>query len=174
MRAGTAATLDASVSPGPIPIGRHRPATAVVHATAIAWQGRGVLLRGAAGAGKSSLALRMLAAGAVLVADDIVILSRRGRRVAAACPSRPGLIEARGLGIFRVAAADRGSTLALVADLASPPQRADTAGGAGPERLPEVRSETLLGVDLPVIEIDAAAPDAPARLMLALLARRVA
>ena len=40
----------------------------VVHATAVAWHGRGVLLRGPSGSGKSALALRLLHAGAVLVA----------------------------------------------------------------------------------------------------------
>ena len=44
-----------------------------LHASAVLWHGRGVLIRGASrAAGKSSLALRLLAAGAMLVADDLV------------------------------------------------------------------------------------------------------
>jgi len=44
----------------------------LVHATAIAIDGRAVLLRGPSGAGKSDLALRLIDAGARLVADDQV------------------------------------------------------------------------------------------------------
>ena len=49
----------------------------IVHATAIAIDGKGVLLRGPSGSGKSDLALRLLEAGGVLVGDDRVALSVR-------------------------------------------------------------------------------------------------
>jgi serine kinase of HPr protein (carbohydrate metabolism regulator) len=130
----------------------------------VLWHGRGVLLRGPSGIGKSSLSLRLLAGGALLVADDLVALERRGRRLLARSPGGTGLIEARGLGIFRVAAA-REAALALVVDLAPPARR---------ERLPEAGSETLLGVTLPCLRLDAGAPDAPARVLLALVAPRAA
>ena len=42
----------------------------LVHATAVAIEGEAVLLRGASGAGKSDLALRLIDGGARLVADD--------------------------------------------------------------------------------------------------------
>ncbi|MEC9182929.1 MAG: aldolase, partial [Pseudomonadota bacterium] len=42
----------------------------IVHATAIAIDGKGVLLRGPSGSGKSDLALRLLEAGGVLIGDD--------------------------------------------------------------------------------------------------------
>ena len=38
----------------------------IVHATAVRWQGRGILLRGPSGAGKSDLALRLIERGADL------------------------------------------------------------------------------------------------------------
>ncbi|HEX3418624.1 MAG TPA: serine/threonine protein kinase, partial [Stellaceae bacterium] len=53
----------------------------LVHATAIAIDGRAVLLRGPSGAGKSDLALRLIDGGARLVADDQVELRRAGERV---------------------------------------------------------------------------------------------
>ncbi len=60
----------------------------------------GVLLLGDSGAGKSDLALRLIAMGARLVADDRVELAVRRGRLAAAAPTRlRGLIEIRGLGI---------------------------------------------------------------------------
>ena len=50
----------------------------LLHATAVAIDGRAVLLRGASGSGKSDLALRLIDAGARLVADDQSELYRRG------------------------------------------------------------------------------------------------
>ncbi len=75
---------------------------ACVHATCVAVQGRGLLIIGASGSGKSSLALRMMALGADLVADDRVDLSRDEGEVIADAPQRiAGLIEARGIGLLR-------------------------------------------------------------------------
>src|SRR6202035_866821 len=51
----------------------------LVHATAIAIDGRAVLLRGPSGAGKSDLALRLIDCGARLVGDDQAELRQIGR-----------------------------------------------------------------------------------------------
>lgn len=89
----------------------------------------GLLILGASGAGKSGLALEMMARGAVLVADDRTVLRREaGGLVADAPDSLRGLIEARGVGILR-ARAHGPVTLALAVDLAR----------AEPERLPPDR-----------------------------------
>jgi hypothetical protein len=77
---------------------------AIVHGTAIAWLGRGILLLGRPGSGKSDLALRLIEAGALLVADDLVALEATGNRLVARAHGAPGLIELRGQGIFRQAA----------------------------------------------------------------------
>ena len=62
----------------------------------------GVLLLGDSGAGKSSSALRLMARGAVLVADDRVDIFMRDGHLVACPPARlAGLIEVRGLGIIR-------------------------------------------------------------------------
>lgn len=104
-----------------------------VHASCVAFEGKGVLLRGPPGAGKSDLALRAIEAGARLVADDLVALDLRGDRVwAGALPRADGRLEVRGVGIVRLPALD-GVELVLLADL------------AGPERLPEPDFETVLG-----------------------------
>lgn len=78
-----------------------------VHGTALRLRGRGILLRGPSGSGKSSLALSVLrraeAAGvdAALVADDQVFLTRDGDRLRAHAPAAlVGLIELRGIGIL--------------------------------------------------------------------------
>lgn len=112
----------------------------LVHATCIAFDGIGVLLRGPSGSGKSDLALRAIADGAMLVADDQVALARTGQRVVASAPlSLHGMIEIRGLGIMRVETAAE-ADIALVADLVD----ADMI-----ERLPDRRACDLLGIEIP-------------------------
>ncbi len=60
----------------------------------------GVLLLGNSGAGKSDVALQLIARGAVLVADDRVeLFDREGTLWARPARALAGLIEARGLGI---------------------------------------------------------------------------
>lgn len=54
-----------------------------LHACAIEIDGRAVLIAGAAGVGKSTLTADLLAAGATLVADDLVVVAVDGRRAAA-------------------------------------------------------------------------------------------
>src|SRR6266852_345410 len=58
-----------------------------VHGTCVAIEGEGVLLRGKPGSGKSDLALRLIDAGASLVADDRTELTRRGDAILAAAPA---------------------------------------------------------------------------------------
>jgi serine kinase of HPr protein (carbohydrate metabolism regulator) len=132
-----------------------------VHASCIAFDGKGILLRGPSRSGKSDLAIRALAAGATLVADDRVALEREGGTiVASAPPALFGLIEIRGLGILRIEA-DRAAPLALVADLAAPERI---------ERMPETRSCALLGIDLPWFALAPFEISAVAKLRLALRA----
>lgn len=94
--------------------------TAVLHASCVAVDGRGLLILGPSGCGKSALALQMMACGADLVADDQVVLFRRGELLwASAPPALQGLIEARGVGILR---ADMlaGAAVHLAVDLGQP------------------------------------------------------
>ena len=86
---------------------------ALVHATAVALMDAAkpfggpiegaVLLLGDSGAGKSDVALRLIAAGAKLIADDqTVLFVERGRVLADAPPELTGGMEVRGLGIVRL------------------------------------------------------------------------
>ena len=62
-----------------------------------------VLLLGDAGSGKSDVALRLIAMGAELIADDRTLLSvQEGRLIARAPQTIHGLLEARGVGILRL------------------------------------------------------------------------
>ena len=128
-----------------------------VHASCVAFEGKGVLLRGPPGAGKSDLALRAIEAGARLVADDLVALDLRGDRVwARALPRADGRLEVRGVGIVRLPALD-GAELVLLADL------------AGPERLPEPDFEPVLGRPVKRIRLAPFEISAAIKLRLAVL-----
>src|SRR5437764_7660222 len=130
----------------------------LLHATAIAIEGRAVLLRGASGAGKSDLALRLIDAGARLVADDQSELFRRGDSLIVRAPATiAGLIEVRGIGIVRLDTLAE-APVALLVDLVP----AETL-----ERLPVRRKETILGLDLPLIALAPFEASAAAKLRLA-------
>lgn len=76
-----------------------------IHGGCVSLRGRGILVRGAAGSGKSSLILALVddpRRDAVLVADDRVVLRRDGPALVAAVPEAlRGLIEVRGVGVIR-------------------------------------------------------------------------
>jgi HPr kinase/phosphorylase len=111
----------------------------------------GVLLCGPAGSGKSDLLLRLLRHGFSLVADDQVLVENR---IASAPAALAGMLEVRGLGIFRLPF------------IAAAPLRLVVRLGVNPVRLPEPELDEGLG--LPVVAIDPAAASAPERVALAL------
>ncbi|MDX1975634.1 MAG: HPr kinase/phosphatase C-terminal domain-containing protein [Rickettsiales bacterium] len=79
----------------------------LMHGTCVCIDGKGVLILGDAGSGKSELALRLIDRGAVLVADDQVeLLAVRKELVASVPPQIEGLFEVRGVGIFQMAFVD--------------------------------------------------------------------
>jgi len=72
-----------------------------IHATCVAAKGRGLLIVGPSGSGKSALALQLMAFGAELVADDRCDLSDSPQGILAKRPERlPEAIDARGLGVL--------------------------------------------------------------------------
>ena len=90
----------------------------VVHGTAVALDGRGILLVGPSGSGKSDLALRLIAQGARLVADDAVVVEasdvpQSGRLAASALPGAVGRLMVDGIGVVMVPAAERPVLLSL-------------------------------------------------------------
>ena len=127
-----------------------------VHGTAVAIGGRGVLILGASGSGKSDLALRLIDRGARLIADDQVELVPRGGRLHACAPATiHGKIEVRGIGIVDIEAA--AAPIALVVDI-------DRA----PDRLPEAETIELHDVRLPLVALAPFAASAPIKVELAL------
>jgi HPr kinase/phosphorylase len=90
-----------------------------IHATAVSIGGKGVLLIGASGSGKSDLALRLIDRGAVLVSDDRVLIERlNGQAILHTAPNIADMIEIRGVGIVPMPSVT-GIALALVVQLSA-------------------------------------------------------
>lgn len=133
----------------------------LVHGTAVAWGEQAVLLSGPSGSGKSDLALRFLALGAEarLVADDQVVLTvEKGRLFASAPENLSGLLELRGLGLWRQQALARAQLLLMV----------NLVPRDAVPRLPESQFAALAGVELPVLALHAFDASAPIKLRVAL------
>lgn len=111
----------------------------LLHASAVAFDGRGVLLTGPSGSGKSTLALHLIALGADLISDDQVVARPRDGRLWLEAPDTiADRIEAWGLGILHSISAP--AFASLVVDLT----KIETA------RLPPRRSTEIAGVELPL------------------------
>ena len=129
-----------------------------IQASTVSTDGRAVLISGPSGAGKSDLALRLLDRGFTLVSDDQTIVRREGDRlVSSAPPTIKGKLEIRGIGIVDMdTVAD--VPVALYVELTSEIVR-----------LPDDRRERpVLGVNLPLISVDAQTASAASKVALAL------
>ena len=112
--------------------------TTNIHGTAVAVRERGLLILGPTGSGKSKLAIEMLAGGAGLIVDDLVVVANRQSVLWASAPMQaPERIEARGFGL-------------LPAELVGPTRliAAIDLGTIEQQRLPKRRVLDLLGVSL--------------------------
>jgi serine kinase of HPr protein (carbohydrate metabolism regulator) len=120
---------------------------------------RGVLIQGPSGSGKSDLALRAMAAGFRLVADDRVLLwADAGRLFGRAPEPLAGRIEVRGVGV--AAAPARAFSAVDLIVICTP------AGEI--ERIPDAEQANLLGVSTPCVKLPALEPSGPAKLRYAL------
>ena len=131
--------------------------TGEIHAGCVAIAGRGVLIAGASGRGKSDLALRLIDRGALLVSDDYTLLRVAGDRLIGSAPATiAGRIEIRGVGIVELPTS-REIPIALYVDL-----------DATPERLPEPGRIEIRGIALPSLALAALEASAPIKLEQAL------
>ena len=117
-----------------------------------------MLISGPSGAGKSDLALRLLDRGFTLVSGDRTILRKDGNKlIASAPPTIEGKLEIRGVGIVDMDQV-QDVPVALVVELT-----------ADVERLPDdSRERLILGVAIPLINVDAMTASAPSKVAVAL------
>ena len=118
----------------------------ILHASCVALGGKGLLILGASGSGKSGLALSLMAMGAALVADDRVVLTRSQNRVVASVPRQlAGIIEARGIGLLTADTCGSANVVCVV-DL----------NQCEDSRMPPPRQTELLGQFFPLLfKVDA-------------------
>lgn len=129
----------------------------MVHSTTVAKDGRGVVIAGRSGSGKSDLALRLIDRGFELVSDDQTMISKsRDGLVASAPATIRGKIEVRGIGILDMPNRDSVAVclwVTLSTDI---------------KRLPDSEQHQILGIDVPEISLDALTASAPIKIELAL------
>ena len=129
------------------------------HATCLTINGKGILLEGPSGTGKSDLALRLISRGGLLVGDDYITLSAKNNRLLATVPDKiAGKMEVRGLGVVNVDYVPE-AIIALAIDL--------VPRGAVP-RLPENKVIPLEGINIPTLALHAFDASTPDKIILAL------
>lgn len=130
----------------------------LLHATAVRFQSKSLLILGPSGSGKSKLAIDMISLGATLISDDRVWLCIEDQRLCLEAPEQvSGQIEARGLGILRVKPSVRGPTeLDYCLDLSLESR----------ERLPFTQEVTKLGHKILVLPGLPIVPSASALMLL--------
>jgi HPr kinase/phosphorylase len=138
----------------------------MLHGSCVALDEDGVLILGPSGAGKSDLVLCLIRRGWSLVADDQVVLAVDRDALhgdvspalrADAPPALRGMLEVRGLGLFRDLPAAGPRRLHLVVRL-----------DAAPARLPEPAWFPALGRVLPMVTLRGLEPSLPEKVALAL------
>ena len=146
---------------------------ALVHATAVALLDAtipfggpieaAVLLLGESGAGKSDVALRLIAAGAKLIADDqTALFVERGRIYADAPPTLGGSMEIRGLGILRM---EKASPCPVI--LAVQLDQAATVARLPEPAFYDLPTSLQADVKLPLIMLNAHEASTPAKIAAA-------
>ena len=115
--------------------------TMQIHASLVAIDGKGVLLCGKSGMGKSDLAFRLIEnKSAQLVADDIVDLFISEDVLYGKAPDKlKGFLEVRGVGIYSYKYLDK-IQISLIVNLVDDISMV--------ERLPFETKRTLLGIDV--------------------------
>lgn len=117
-------------------------------ASCVAIGERAVMIVGAPGTGKSSLALALIDRGAVLIGDDSLVLDARdGRLMASPHPNTRGLIEVRNLGLIEMPVRSE-APVALVLRLDE----------AAPRFVETADSVQIAGITLPMLALW---PDSP-------------
>ncbi len=129
-----------------------------IHSTSVVIDDNGVLILGDSGSGKSDLALRLIDNGATLISDDISICRKNSNNIYLYCPPEiKGLLEVREIGIITVPFVER-IKLRLVVNLKS----------NNNERFPKDSCFRILGIKIPIINIEGKNSSAVAKIKVKL------
>ena len=129
-----------------------------IQSTSVVIDDNGVLILGDSGSGKSDLALRLIDNGATLISDDISICRKNSNNIYLYCPPEiRGLLEVREIGIITVPFVER-IKLRLVVNLKS----------NNNERFPKDSSFRILGIKIPIINIEGKNSSAVAKIKVKL------
>ena len=129
-----------------------------IHSTSVVIDDNGVLILGDSGSGKSDLALRLIDSGATLISDDISICRKNSNNIYLYCPPEiKGLLEVREIGIITVPFVER-IKLRLVVNLKS----------NNNERFPKDSFFRILGIKIPIINIEGKNSSAVAKIKVKL------
>ena len=129
-----------------------------IHSTSVVIDDNGVLILGDSGSGKSDLALRLIDSGATLISDDISICRKNSNNIYLYCPPEiKGLLEVREIGIITVPFVER-IKLRLVVNL----KRNNN------ERFPKDSFFRILGIKIPIINIEGKNSSAVAKIKVKL------
>ena len=127
-----------------------------LHGGLLSIYGKGVLIRGESGMGKSEIALELIKRGHLLVADDRVDCYRIHNKIVGKAPELlSGMLEIRGIGIINVARMFGVSSVLpktqvdfqVKLEMWKPDQDYDRVG------IEEKKHENILGVDIPKIVV---------------------
>ena len=129
-----------------------------IHSSSVVIDDNGVLILGDSGSGKSDLALRLIDSGATLISDDISICRKNLNNIYLYCPPEiKGLLEVREIGIITVPFVER-IKLRLVVNLKS----------NNNERFPKDSCFRILGIKIPIINIEGKNSSAVAKIKVKL------
>ena len=129
------------------------------HASCVEFEGKGVIIFGPSGSGKSDLALRLIEAGGKLVSDDYVEVTNDDHVMYAhPAPNIEGMIEVRGVGLMKLMS-KKSSILGLALELVSQEEI---------ERLPQKNTFCLGDAEVPLYKFDAFSASAIAKIKMIL------
>ena len=118
--------------------------TTSLHGTCVEVKGKGVLITGNPGAGKSALALQLMDRGALFISDDQTVLSQETGEIVIQAPlALKGLMEVRGVGICQFPCQEK-SFLRLFVEICD---------SIDVERLPEPSFVEYYGIRVPYLKI---------------------
>lgn len=127
-----------------------------IHGVLLDLFGMGVLIKGDAGIGKSGSAIELIRRGHLFIADDVVVIKKISQHLLIGEPDKltQNLIECRGVGIVNINSLFGKSSIRQQATIDMIVNLKEWEEGKSYNDIGEViKTESLMGVELPVINI---------------------